>query len=46
MNFETYQGELLRDQNFHLNPAILEISLKPEGKKAMDFQSFKNGYLK
>lgn len=28
-----------------LNPAIKSLLLKPEGKKAMDRQSFKNGYL-
>jgi methionyl-tRNA formyltransferase len=28
-----------------LNPAITEILLKPEGKKAMEWKSFLNGYL-
>ncbi len=28
-----------------VNPAITEILLKPEGKKAMDWKSFANGYL-
>lgn len=29
-----------------LHPAVQDISLKPEGKKAMDRASFKNGYLR
>jgi hypothetical protein len=29
-----------------LNPCIIHIVLKPEGKKGMDFQSFRNWYLK
>lgn len=29
-----------------LNPTVKEIFLKPEGKKAMDRASFKNGYRK
>lgn len=29
----------------NLNPAVIEIRLKPEGKKAMDWDSFVNGYL-
>ena len=28
-----------------LNPAVIEIRLKPEGKKAMDWSEFANGYL-
>lgn len=36
----------LRDENYHLNPCVKLLLLKPEGKKAMDFQSFRNGYLK
>jgi len=28
-----------------INPAIKELSIKPEGKKAMNWKSFKNGYL-
>ena len=35
---------LTKDNN--LNKAIKQIVLKPEGKKGMDFKSFKNGYLK
>lgn len=27
-----------------LNPAIRSLLVKPEGKKAMDFTSFANGY--
>lgn len=46
VSFEAHQEQNLRDQDFNLNPAIVAISLKPEGKKAMNFQSFKNGYLK
>jgi len=29
-----------------LNPAVIEIKIKPEGKKVMDWNSFLNGYLK
>ncbi len=36
----------LFDWKSSLNACIKEIGLKPEGKKAMDFKSFKNGYLK
>jgi hypothetical protein len=36
----------LFDKNNSLNACVKEIGLKPEGKKAMDFKSFKNGYLK
>lgn len=39
-------AQSLRDEHFQLNPAIKSLLLKPEGKKVMDFQSFKNGYLK
>lgn len=30
----------------NLNPAIMNISIKPEWKKAMDWVSFKSGYIK
>ncbi|MDR2415157.1 MAG: hypothetical protein LBD75_00640 [Candidatus Peribacteria bacterium] len=33
-------------ENGKLNAAVEEILLKPEGKKAMDWKSFVNGYLK
>jgi methionyl-tRNA formyltransferase len=33
-------------ENGKLNAAVQEILLKPEGKKAMDWKSFVNGYLK
>ncbi len=36
----------LFDWKSSLNECIKNIALKPEGKKAMDFKSFKNGYLK
>lgn len=29
-----------------LNPAVLDIRIKPEGKKAMSRNEFSNGYLK
>jgi hypothetical protein len=35
---------LFKDKQLH--PAILDIKLKPEGKKAMDRKEFLNGYLK
>ena len=33
-------------QHKELNPAILDIQLKPEGKKAMSRKEFLNGYIK
>lgn len=33
-------------QNKELNPAVLDIQLKPEGKKAMARKEFLNGYMK
>lgn len=36
----------LRDEQYRLNPCVKSLLLKPEGKKEMDFQSFKNGYMK
>lgn len=33
-------------QNKELNPAVLDIQLKPEGKKAMPRKEFLNGYIK
>ena len=36
----------LFDWKNSLNGCIKDIALKPEWKKAMDFKSFKNGYLK
>ncbi len=32
--------------NIELHPAVQEIILKPEGKKAMDWKEFLNGYMK
>ena len=29
-----------------LNPAVISIRLKPEGKKALEWKEFLNGYLK
>jgi hypothetical protein len=34
------------DRGVDLNPAILDIQLKPEGKKAMPRKEFLNGYIK
>lgn len=36
----------LFDKANSLNACVKNIGLKPEGKKAMDYKSFKNGYLK
>lgn len=33
-------------QEKSLNPAVLDIQLKPEGKKAMGRKEFLNGYMK
>lgn len=33
-------------QNKELNPAVIDIQLKPEGKKAMPRKEFLNGYMK
>jgi hypothetical protein len=30
----------------NLNPAVVNIAIKPEWKKAMDWKSFCNGYLR
>jgi methionyl-tRNA formyltransferase len=43
--FEIHKTTPLLD-NGKLNTAVKEILLKPEGKKAMDWKSFVNGYLK
>ncbi|HOG15004.1 MAG TPA: membrane protein insertion efficiency factor YidD [Candidatus Absconditabacterales bacterium] len=43
--FESEKNKPLFIEN-ELNKCILDISLKPEGKKLMDRQSFKSGYLK
>ncbi len=43
--FEIHKNGLLAE-NGKLNPAVKEIVVKPEGKKAMDWKSFVNGYLK
>jgi len=32
-------------QGTALHPAVKSLTIKPEGKKAMDRESFKNGYL-
>lgn len=37
---------LCNSKNSTLNTCILDIKVKPEGKKPMDRESFKNGYLK
>ncbi len=33
-------------QNKELNPAVIDIELKPEGKKAMEWKEFLNWYMK
>ena len=38
------EAPIFQDKN--LNPAILDIQLKPEGKKAMNWKEFLNGYMK
>ncbi|MEI8009193.1 MAG: hypothetical protein WCI00_07685 [bacterium] len=38
------EAPVFQDKN--LNPAILDIQLKPEGKKAMNWKEFLNGYMK
>lgn len=43
--YEKNKALSLVDEHFRLHPAVLSIQLKPEGKKAMDWLSFKNGYL-
>jgi methionyl-tRNA formyltransferase len=43
--FEIHKTSPLLD-NGKLNVAIKDILLKPEGKKAIDWKSFVNGYLK
>ena len=40
------KNDSLFTKDNNLNGAIKQILLKPEGKKEMDFKSFKNGYLK
>jgi hypothetical protein len=40
--FSKYEQRLLFDDKKQLNPCIIHIVLKPEGKKGMDFQSFRN----
>lgn len=44
--FEKEKKKLIWDEQYQLNACIQTLLLKPEGKKAMDFASFKNGYLK
>ncbi len=44
--FSEAKDQPLRDGDFRLNSCVKSLLLKPEGKKTMDFQSFKNGYLK
>ena len=45
-SYQQYKDHPLINSDFSPNKAIKELSLKPEWKKAMDFASFKNGYLK
>lgn len=44
--FAQSQDQPLINSDDTLNPAINTILLKPQGKKALDRTSFKNGYLK
>jgi hypothetical protein len=43
--FEENKGKVLIDWK-NLNPCVIDITLKPEWKKWMDWISFKSGYLK
>ena len=40
------KGDVRQDRGISLNPAILDIQLKPEGKKAMGRKEFLNGYMR
>lgn len=44
--YEKEQNIPLIYENNTLNEAIEHLSLKPEGKKAMDRKEFLNGYIK
>ena len=46
VRFNELKDKSLFDKANKLNDAVKSILLKPEGKKAMDYKSFKNGYLK
>ncbi|MCX6825277.1 MAG: membrane protein insertion efficiency factor YidD [candidate division SR1 bacterium] len=48
LNESTYNSndELPLFNGKELHPAVLNIQLKPEGKKAMEWKEFLNGYLK
>lgn len=37
---------IMIDDKNNLNSCVVEILLKPEGKRSMDWKSFKNGYLR
>jgi methionyl-tRNA formyltransferase len=43
--FAEYASKPVVDATGRLNPWIQQLSIKPEGKKAMDWKSFVNGYL-
>ena len=43
-NFYNKDKSLIEWKN--LNPAVINIAIKPEWKKAMDWKSFCNGYLR
>ena len=45
-SYQQYKDLPLITSDFSPNVAVKELFLKPEWKKAMDFASFKNGYLK
>lgn len=44
--YATTKSQTLVDSSRALNPAISDITIKPEGKKAMNRTSFLNGYIK
>ena len=43
--FAQYKDNGLLTKNFELNPAIISLKVKPEGKKAMSWEDFRRGYL-
>lgn len=48
INHEIYQQKKslpLIDKDFNLNESIIELTVKPEGKKTISWQEFKQGYI-
>ena len=43
--FAQYKDDGLLSPNFELNPAVLSLKVKPEGKKVMWWEDFRRGYL-